>query len=465
MPHWGRPPGARLGRDRSGAYGAHQSWNDGERFQEIDGTDEDLYGSVRGDLRRAYMERRFHSDELLFDGLDYNAQHMRRGHSEGRYYDDSEFEAEEPYFHRDQDYSLQREDGHQSVKSEREAELVASALERIARARALGKMNIKLSQAEIDALDRFERSKQQQRPAKITATPKNAPASKKSIMPKAIESAKKKQVASPRTRPVAGRVRNPSDVSTRSTREDDLVNYQIPQEPDYDYVGRPHSGSRSSRHGSPRQPRSRTNSSQNIRQPPGPIFAPYYPSPSRYVSMPEGPYHRRMESTSSRYSRFDSGEAPDVAHYPRSRSNSNMNLRSYPLEQLPNPMHASRAPRFDPSDPRYASPSRRVVSGSSAPMHRRPQDELFMPNDPEVMSYLAPSSRSNSDSDGSFHDHQSSHHFHGQDDDRGREPVTAVPPGPGSKRALSVKSRSAAAATTTSAKKTPKSGAKATRRR
>src|SRR6201999_3173434 len=64
----------------------------------------------------------------------------------------------------------------QLVYKTKEDELVQRALERIARARALGKPNVKLSRAEIDALERLERNEPPPRPS---AAPKAAPKGKK----------------------------------------------------------------------------------------------------------------------------------------------------------------------------------------------------------------------------------------------------------------------------------------------
>lgn len=328
---------------------------------------------------------------------------------------------------------------------DREEELAARALEKIARARALGKTNVKLSQAEIDAL---ERSKG---PSKVSQPPPKAlPTSKKTAKQKTIEATKKKRSDSPKAKPVQGRVRNRSNASTHSAREDDLVTYSIPGEPAYDYVGRPGDG-RPGYQGSPLRPGgSRSNSSSNLRQFVGaaPVFAPYYQG-QRYVSMPEGPYHRRAESAQTRL-RADSGRSE-----PRSRSNSN--LKPYPLDQFPNPTQAGRAPRFDPSDPRFGSPSRRIVSGSPygrPPISRQQSDEMFLPDDAEVMGYMvSDSSRSASDSDGSYHDHG----------------VTVdVAEKPGSKKGYSIKTRSAAAASGSPSKSATSShsgGSKATVRR
>lgn len=335
---------------------------------------------------------------------------------------------------------MHREGSRQSMLVEREEDLVASALERIARARALGKTNVKLNQAEIDALERFERSKAQPKTAQPPA--KSSPASKKTAKHKTIEASKPKRGDSPKAKAGQGRVRNRSTASNRSVREDDLISYPVPTDPTYDFVG--HAvDPRPPYQGSPLRPGgSRSSSSSNIRQMAAgpPIFAPYYQG-QRYVPMPDGPYHRRVESAQGRL-RADSARS-------ESRSRSNSNVKAYPLDQLPNPTQAGRAPRFDPADPRFGSPSRRVVSGSPygrPPVSRRPSDEMFLPDETEVSGYMvSASSRSSSDSDSSFHD---------------QGVAVDVTENPGTKTGYSIKTRSAAAASASSSKarSSPKSG-------
>lgn len=375
---------------------------------------------------------------------------MRRRRSDDPYYNGSEFSESEDYY---ADYPLQRS-GQHNMQLEKEEDLVTRAHERIARARALGKTNVKLSQPEIDALERLERTKV---PQKISQPPaKPSPASKKKGKQKTIEAGKKKRGDSPKARPVEGRARNRSNASSRSARDDrdELVSYPLPQDPDYGYIGRATDPRAVPYQGSPLRPGgSRSNSSSNIRQMGGgpPMYAPYYPG-QRYISMPEGFYHRRGESTPSRL------RADSALSGPRSRSGSIANTRDIPLDQLPNPTQAGRAPRFDPLDPRYASPGRRVVSGSyasygppppQAGITRRQSDDMFLQEGTEVLDYLASgSSRSNSDSDGSYYD---------------RPVEVNVQEKPGSKTGYAIKTRSAAAAS--GSKSASKSNAKASIRR
>ncbi|KAK5076858.1 hypothetical protein LTS08_006029 [Lithohypha guttulata] len=448
VPRWGRPPGARLGRQRGGVYGVHQSWNEDDRVQEVGTEDEDNF--LRHDPRYAYeMDDRFYSDELLFDGIDPNPQqYMGHRRMDGYYYDDSEFEGVDEYYMRDKHYPLERTGSRQSMLAEKEEELVARALERIARARALGKTDVKLSQAEIDALERLERSKPQQKVSQAPAM-KALPTSKKTLTRKAAEASTKNRGTSPKARLSEGRVRNHSNASSRSAREDDLPTYPIPQ--DSGHTGRPFHppDMRAGYQGSPLRPAgSRSNSYGNIRQTvgPPPLYAPYYQN-QRFASMPEGPYHRRGESAASTRLRADSGRSDQS-----SRSRSNSQLRSYPVDQLPNLTQTARAPRFDPNDPRFASPRPSPGRRPRGSGSRRQSDDLYpsLADEPEVINYMVSgSSRSSSDSDGTGPYH---------------EPTVTVEVAekPGAKAGYSMKTRSAAAASGTSKSK---SGAKASVRR
>ena len=447
MPRWGRPPpGARLGRGRGDFYGVDQSGYDYDaRLHELSPEEEDAY--LHSDPRGPYgMEDRFQSDELLFDGVDVDSQNYTGHGRSGHYYEDPEYSDMEHYYREERDYPTHRRDSRSSMIIEKEEDLVASAKGKIARARALGKDDVKLSQAEIDALERYERSRSQTKTVPIS---KVVPTEKKTATKKAIEASKSKRSDSPKARKVGGRVRNASNASSRSARDDE-VNYPIPSDSEYSHAGRvAHAELRNSYQGSPLRPvGSRSNSYSNIRNMPGvpPLYAPYYQN-QRIVSHSEVPHHSR---TASRHrDRADSGRS-DYS----SRSRSNSHLRTVPIDHLPNPSHTGRVPRFDPADPRFASPRRRVVSGPpyGAPISRRQSDEMFLgvPHDPEVMHYRVsePPSPSTSGSEGSLYE----------------PPVTVeVTEKHGSKSGSFVKTRSAAA--NSSAKSTSKSNTKAAVRR
>jgi len=396
VPPWGRPPGARLTRGQR-AWAA-QSWSEyDDRFEELETDDDGLHGV---ELDQGYVPKRFASDELRFTGIDMGARSgARRRHPD--YYDDDYTPSDEEY---DGSTGLVRRSQGQLMLREKEEALVERAQERIRRARALGKTNVKLSRAEIDALDRLERSQNPPPTPPIPMpAPKAAPKGKKAAAPKqkAIESKKtgkssKSGSNSPKPKSKESRSRGQSVASTRSkgsAKEEALVPYPVSPDEQYAYppwYGRP--GGPNSLH---QEARAGSASRMPQREPMPPM--PYYHA---YNSHPDVIYGPRPGSNSSYASRPDPAD-PDWE--PRARSASS--LVNFPLDQLPQQAVAGtgRAPRFDPADPRYASPpTRRVVSG---PPRGRP-DELFLPDDQEVMQYLTESTtndeaRSTSDSDDS----------------------------------------------------------------
>lgn len=381
MPPWGRPPpGARRGRQSNGGWD-RQSWEQyNGRFEELDTDYENYQGVHLGN--RGYAPKRFASDELRFTGIDLTPANSRarRRRTKNAYDEDTDPEYDELD---DEPGPGRVPPGMQIVLRTKEEELVERALERIARARALGKTNVKLSQAEIDALERAERKNQRPAPPPI---PKPAPRSKKSVQsrPKAQERKKSKGEKSasdsPKIKAVeAARNGTSRGRSSTGSREGALVPYPILPEDDYSPPGRydsdgyfmpapvrprPASG-----------PASRTASSHSLRQqqsrtPPVPAALQQY-YVGRYASNPDDNYSARPASNSSRASRPDPSD-PDWE--PRARSTSS--LVSYPVDQLPYQTQTHRAPRFDPSDPRFASPAtRRVASGPAAvqtsPLGRR----------------------------------------------------------------------------------------------
>ena len=387
MPHWGRPPGARLKRRSRNAWDS-QSWGYDPRFEELDDTDEDDLHGV--ELDRGYAQKRYVSDELHFTGMDLGSGKARQRRSENVYNEHSDSEA----YGYDNDPTTRRPYNVQFMLREKEDQLVERALERIARARAMGKTNVKLSQAEIDALERAERRQQMPPPPPELPAPLPKPAAKnkKSVPPKAKVAERKKASKSSNNSPKinaiepARRGRSSTDV-----QEDALIPYPVMPEqygpgrgavvPAPNYYAPPQPPTRRSRGSS--RPNSRAASSHPQRQPPTanqPLAYHQHPYfQGRYYSTPDFVQESRRGSASSQASRPDPAE-PDWE--PRARSTSN--VINYPINQLPKPTHRVRVPRFDPNDPRFASPNpRRVVSGPPAAypsqMYSRSQDELLSP--------------------------------------------------------------------------------------
>lgn len=391
----GRPPGVRLGRGQK--HWSAQSWPEyDDRFEELETDDDAMHGVG---LDQGYRPKRFVSDELRFTGIDLGgaggATRRRRSYEDYSNSDDDEYDAST---------GLVRRGEHQVMLREKEDVLVERALERIRRARALGKTDVKLDPLELEALQRAGVIPRP--PSNPAPVPKAAPKGKKVVQPKpkAIESRKnnknsKSASSSSKVKAIEGRARGRSTASNRSksdskdSKDEAVIPYPVLPDDRYAYMYPPAYYARGSAPASRQQSQARTNSSQSLRQHPQPMPPyqhPYYQS--RYYSSPDM-YGPRPGSNSSRVSRPDPAD-PDWE--PRARSSSS--LVPYPLDQLPQ-AGSGKAPRFDPSDPRYASPpTRRIVSGPATAQYRRPQDELFIPDDePEVMQYLTNSSHEDED--------------------------------------------------------------------
>ncbi|PFH58330.1 hypothetical protein XA68_13863 [Ophiocordyceps unilateralis] len=144
-PPWGRP--SRRGRRRAGGDSAPQrSWDGDPRIEELDTDGDDgLDVQLAGASQR---NRRFVSDSLQFTGIDLGdrtggmVSHRRYGDSDS----DSDDDAD------DGSSTCSDEDG-DGEDGEEEA-LVQSALQRIDRARAKGKADVRLNKDELAALER-----------------------------------------------------------------------------------------------------------------------------------------------------------------------------------------------------------------------------------------------------------------------------------------------------------------------
>ncbi|MCJ1323776.1 hypothetical protein MMC10_000437 [Thelotrema lepadinum] len=264
-----------------------------ERFEELDSDSDDDQG-----VDLDYMHK---SDELYFTGGDIGPQrrHKRRSGYED-YSDDSEV---------DDDFDEEDEDDQLALR-EKEEILVARALERIRRAQALGKPNVKLTAAESDALER--------------KMAKDRAKGRKPIIP---------------TKKIGGSPRNSSrtdlvPANQRKTSKSSLHPSPSTNPPDEYFMP------------SSSRPGSRTNSSQNLKA------QPLTRNPKRLVSDPESPNLPYSRSPPTRR------PLPDDPNWqPRPRSSSSANP-PYPVS----PQEYGNYPT--PSIPsQYASSSRRNVSG------------------------------------------------------------------------------------------------------
>ncbi|CAG7926623.1 unnamed protein product [Penicillium olsonii] len=132
MPSWGRPPGARLGRDNGG-----RAWET-TRVEEVD-SDEDAYG------RELVRSGRYARQE-------YGRVARRRAEYEDLTDDNDSGEGGDfdLYGHGDSTVAY----AVQLAMRDKEDQLVDHALERIRRAQMLGQKNVRLSKRELDALER-----------------------------------------------------------------------------------------------------------------------------------------------------------------------------------------------------------------------------------------------------------------------------------------------------------------------
>ena len=141
LPLWGRPSGLRVGSGRYDSAGRPDYWEEDRRFEEIDSDEDDGRGvGLQGDIL---------SDKLRFTGIDMGRRRRK--------YDVPMFSGS----------SDEREDSNdragaslQIALRDKEELLVQKALERIRRAQILGKKNVKLTQPELDALERKRRKEQ-----------------------------------------------------------------------------------------------------------------------------------------------------------------------------------------------------------------------------------------------------------------------------------------------------------------
>ncbi|MCJ1253108.1 hypothetical protein MMC24_000915 [Lignoscripta atroalba] len=139
MPPWGRPSGGQKGKRWKEWERQARQWEEQKRFEELDSEDDDGEGVGLGGP--------FAGDELHFTGADLEPRSRNRQRHD---YTDSSDASDD---------ANERFDGRsgaamQLALRDKEELLVQKALERIRHAQMLGKTNVKLTQPEIDALER-----------------------------------------------------------------------------------------------------------------------------------------------------------------------------------------------------------------------------------------------------------------------------------------------------------------------
>ena len=270
-------------------------------------------------------------------------------------------------------------------------------------ARALGKTDVKLEPSEIEALQRVGVIPRP--PSNPAPIPKAPLKGKKAAQPKpkAIESKKsakssKSASGSPKVKAIEGRARGRSTASNRS-KSDSKESKEDARVP---YLLRPMTDTPTCIHrrimreeapASRQQSQARTNSSQSLRQHPQPM--PPYHIPTINPATTQILICTALVLAPTAHMSLGLTQPIRTGNREHDRA-----LASSPILLINSrKLGGGKAPRFDPSDPRYASPpTRRIVSGPPAAQYRRQQDELFMPDDePEVMQYLTNSSHDDDD--------------------------------------------------------------------
>lgn len=359
MPQWGRPSGARQRRQNREWQ---EPWEDG-RFQELESSDGDEDEDDEAGVNIDIGQRRFAGDELLYTGADLGA--LSRGDAYHDYHMYNDGAAPENAVGRMMEMQLSMRD--------KEERLVETALARIRRAQMLGKTNVKLSQPEIDALERKRSREAAEAAAAAAAAAPRTPKGKKAIKGRTrmVEErpSSRSGRSNPGTPPTGG-----SETRRRRVSNAPLPYPVTPGDgpiassnalPPIAYYGPPPAirpGSSSSR-GS-----SRTPSSQSLRQQASPQVPSYaIPGQPRYFSYPDAHPQVRPPSA-SRNTAFIRSLPDDPNWAPRSRSSSNV--------AYPDPAQFQAAyppPGGVAMDPRYA----RRNPSAPTDFHRQ-SDELFI---------------------------------------------------------------------------------------
>ncbi|PYH40063.1 uncharacterized protein BP01DRAFT_309115 [Aspergillus saccharolyticus JOP 1030-1] len=144
MPRWGRPPGARVGR-QTGRLAA--PWVDEtSRIDGFDSEEEDVYS--RPNLRL------LHARQSVERGIDGDSGWRRRMIEHDDYYEDKSAPVDEMDYdlHDNMDSTVAY--AVQLALKDKEERLVNQALDRIRRAQVQGQRNVRLSKRELEAIER-----------------------------------------------------------------------------------------------------------------------------------------------------------------------------------------------------------------------------------------------------------------------------------------------------------------------
>ncbi|PYI09023.1 prenylated rab acceptor 1 [Aspergillus sclerotiicarbonarius CBS 121057] len=178
MPRWGRPPGARVGRQA----GRADPWVDGAvRIEEVDSEEEDAY--IRRDARSLYARQSA--------GLDEGGGSRLRRRRMGYDYADEMASVDGVDYDLYEDMDSTVAYAVQLAMKDKEERLVDQALERIRRAQKQGQKNVRLSGRELEALER-KRAQANRTPDSEyrTSTPRGSPGSNRPLRPPESPSSK-----------------------------------------------------------------------------------------------------------------------------------------------------------------------------------------------------------------------------------------------------------------------------------
>jgi hypothetical protein len=355
VPSWGRPPGAKGSKQRRKWEREQALWAEQFRIEELD-SDEDT--DTQG-VGLNFAKKRFVSDPLQFTGIDMSAKpRSRRSYA----FDESEEESDSD------------EDGNESAAQvalrDKEEALVQSALARIRRAQEKGKLEVKLHEDEVKALERRRKRLQ-------SAAASNS--RKGSVSSGGGEKEKKRRamVTIPIAQPDPGRRSNrhredsptnpPSRAALPLSGAPGLLIEGQDGNPTYAPIG--YYPQPASARGSPARPRSSSSQHRSRQTPPPPFQYQAYPG-TRHIS--EGT--RPMSSGSNHHGPLPHEEGWTPSSRSSRRSSVSSNHYADPFEfqtssgtppPIPEQYASSRRHASGPHDVIYSS-IRRSVPGSGA---------------------------------------------------------------------------------------------------
>ena len=407
MPHWGRPSGASKRRQHEWSWEWEQEqrrrWAEQRHFEELE-SDEDDGVDVGWEMGR--QPPPFVSDELYFTGVELKPRSKKKRQS---VYTESESSdnGTEPN---------QGDQGDMQVAlRDRERELVHTAMERMRRAQMLGQPSVRLTTAEIEALQRDGQRASSSKSKKHRGSGSDHGRSRTERRHRSDETTVSRRRAS-------------SSASSHKRKSKALAPVYDPESPPYipglapegyvdvglgqlsPYPQLNHPPPRRKRSSNPvSQP---TSSSRTQSRTPPSLPYPGQNQQSRYFSLPEvGPSPGRSPPSSSRGSRKPSPLAPpnpDLVPRNRSRPATQavyavdpVHYQAYPLplpQPLPPRLAEGRRGVSGPAQVQYALPRRQPPTSAYSPEGSR---MTAASSDPYLVRRWPPADHGESGSDGS----------------------------------------------------------------